>query len=337
MPVPRLLLLALLCPALTAQEPALSLSPISVERIWDRAGHNAFTDLIRYESTFYCAFREGSGHVPGIDGTVRVIASDDGMNWRSIALLDEKDVDLRDPKLSVMPDGRLMLVMAGSFYEGRKLLKREPRVAFSDPGRTSFGRPQLAVIDESIRKSVDWLWRVTWHDGVAYGVVYQPVPNEWGLRLVTSTDGVRWKQVARLAVEGRPNETTLRFRRDGTMIALVRREGAKRTGVIGHSAAPYTDWTWKELPVRLGGPNFVIRPDGNLIMGTRQYGKKGARTELARITLAGGYEHLLTLPSGGDTSYPGLVDTPDRLWVSYYSSHEGKTAIYLARVRIEPR
>ena len=41
-----------------------------------------------------------------------------------------------------------------------------------------------------------------------------------------------------------------------------------------------------------------------------------------------GYEPLLTLPSGGDTSYPGLVWHDGLLWVSYYSSHEGKAAIY---------
>jgi hypothetical protein len=45
---------------------------------------------------------------------------------------------------------------------------------------------------------------------------------------------------------------------------------------------------------------------------------------------------LLSLPSGGDTSYPGLVYHDGVLWVSYYSSHEGKTSIYLARVRLTP-
>ena len=35
-----------------------------------------------------------------------------------------------------------------------------------------------------------------------------------------------------------------------------------------------------------------------------------------------------------DTSYPGLVWHEGQLWVSYYSSHEGKTSIYLARVRL---
>ena len=38
------------------------------------------------------------------------------------------------------------------------------------------------------------------------------------------------------------------------------------------------------------------------------------------------------LPSAGDTSYPGLVRKDDTLLVSYYSSHEGSTAIYLAKL-----
>ena len=37
---------------------------------------------------------------------------------------------------------------------------------------------------------------------------------------------------------------------------------------------------------------------------------------------------------GGDTSYPGLLWHDGVLWVSYYSSHEGKTSIYLARVKV---
>jgi hypothetical protein len=43
---------------------------------------------------------------------------------------------------------------------------------------------------------------------------------------------------------------------------------------------------------------------------------------------------LLDLPSSGDSSYPGMVWHQGLLWISYYSSHEGKTAIYLARVKL---
>ena len=40
------------------------------------------------------------------------------------------------------------------------------------------------------------------------------------------------------------------------------------------------------------------------------------------------------MPSAGDNSYPGLVLHEDVLWVSYYSSHDGKTSIYLAKLKL---
>ncbi|UCD28439.1 MAG: exo-alpha-sialidase, partial [Planctomycetota bacterium] len=48
------------------------------------------------------------------------------------------------------------------------------------------------------------------------------------------------------------------------------------------------------------------------------------------------YEPVLTLPSGGDCSYPGLVWHDGLLWMSYYSSHQDKTSIYLAKIRFTP-
>ena len=46
---------------------------------------------------------------------------------------------------------------------------------------------------------------------------------------------------------------------------------------------------------------------------------------------------FLKLPSGGDTSYAGLEWHKGLLWVSYYSSHEGKTSIYLAKVKFSAK
>ena len=56
---------------------------------------------------------------------------------------------------------------------------------------------------------------------------------------------------------------------------------------------------------------------------------------LAELGADGQLKALLNFRSGGDTSYPGLVWYEGLLWVSYYSSHEGKTSIYLAKVRIK--
>src|SRR5262245_17482619 len=81
---------------------------VAVRRIWDRAPHNAFTDLVRSRDRWFCAFREGRDHVSP-DGAIRVITSPDGREWTSAAHLVSAKADLRDPKLTVTPAGRLML------------------------------------------------------------------------------------------------------------------------------------------------------------------------------------------------------------------------------------
>jgi hypothetical protein len=64
----------------------------------------------------------------------------------------------------------------------------------------------------------------------------------------------------------------------------------------------------------------------------------GAHTALTYIDVNNGtMTKLLKLPSGRDTSYPGLVWHDGMLYVSYYSGHEGKTSIYLAKLRVEPK
>lgn len=318
--------------AIFATSAALAAEPelISVAKIWDAAPHNAFTDLVRWQDRWYCTFREADDHVGG-DGKIRVIASNDGATWESAALIEEEGIDLRDPKLSITPDGRLMAVMGGSLYRGgKKLLGRQPRVAFSSDG-TSWSAPQKVLAEG------DWLWRVTWHDGRAYGVSYVPPadetqPVEWNLKLYSSADGVRYEKLADLEVDGRPNETTLRFLDDGRCLALVRREAGDKTSWIGSSRAPFRDWTWKPVGHRIGGPNFIQTPDTRLWGAGRSY-PGGSRTALARMTPES-YEPALTLPSGGDNSYPGLVWHDGLLWMSYYSTHEGKTSIYLAKIKL---
>ena len=301
---------------------------VSVDKIWDQGDHNAFTDLIRHEDTWYCVFREAAGHVKG-DGGIRIIASPDGKSWESRALLLEEGIDLRDPKICLTPDSRLMVTMGGSVYREEKLVGRRPRVSFSEDG-------VVWSVPVHVCREGDWLWRTTWHGDTAYGVTYGgPVENrpEWMLTLMQSKDGLDWSPLAELPVDGKPNETTLRFQPDGIMLALVRREGDSRNAFFGSSKPPYKDWTFNELGCAIGGPNFILLPDGQMWAAGRRYGDP-VKTALGPLTLDR-YDPIIELPSGGDTSYPGLVWHDDMLWVSYYASHEGKTCIYLAKIRLQ--
>ncbi|TWT64433.1 exo-alpha-sialidase [Rubinisphaera italica] len=307
-----------------------------VRKIWDQANHNAFTGLVRFDDQFFCTFREGTGHVPGEngrDGEIRVLTSADGQQWKSFALISENEVDLRDPKLSVTPDGHLMLLIGGSYYEGTKILKREPRVCFLESGSQTFSTLTPIRMDPAIRTNFDWLWRVTWHENTGYGIMYQSnqAGVKYGLHLVKTSDGISYENVKSFEIEDSPNEATLRFLDDGTMVMLLRREKGKALGIIGNAKAPYTEWTLKELDHRLGGPDFIVLENGKLIAGTRKY-QGPAKTILAEVDLQGHFKELIEFPSGGDTSYPGFVTYDGQLWMTYYSSHEGKTSIYLATI-----
>jgi len=312
----------------------------TVIKIWDKAPHSAFTDLIKFKGRYFCAFREGTGHIPEKDGSgdgeIRILVSKDGVAWESAALLTKKGFDLRDAKLSVTPDGRLMVVMGGSIYDKADLKGRITQVSFSDKQGEHFSDPQPISVEPGIRSDVDWLWRVTWHKKTGYGVIYQyekDKDKEWTAYLVKTADGIHYQSVTKLDVTGKPNEATVDFTKSGEMRILMRREGGDTYGWLGTGSAPYQAWKWTDLGIRLGGPNLIILPNGKTVIGSRSYREGKAHTSLFGLDDNGKAVELLEFPSGNDTSYPGFVVQGDALWVSYYSGHEGRTSIYLAKLK----
>ncbi|MHB0938172.1 MAG: sialidase family protein [Armatimonadota bacterium] len=301
---------------------------LDVRRIWDHARHNAFTALIRHRDRWLCAFREGQGHA-GDRGTIRILASADGEAWEPAVLLEDELFDLRDAKLSAMPDGRLLLSLGATDIRpspGRALALRS-MAAFSEDGER-WTAPRIIVGEW------EWLWRVTWHEGAGYGVAYHvgeymstPRETRHGI-LYRTTDGLQYEAVHRFDTPDGAGETTLRFEDDGTMRMVMRRDGNLKRTLLGTAKPPYTDWELKDVDYYLGGPDLIRLTDG-WWLGTR--GNEWGRTVLAAVDFEQGtISETINVDSGGDCSYPGLAWDGERLWMSYYSSHEGKAAIYLA-------
>ncbi|MHC4352035.1 MAG: hypothetical protein ACYS0H_04880 [Planctomycetota bacterium] len=310
---------------------------LEVKRIWDRAPHNAFTDLLRWNERFWCVFREGRGHAC-TDGKIRVLESKNADDWESTGLIALEDYDLRDPHVSITPDNRLMLVGGAAAREkDNQSTPTGTFVSFSRDGRR-WTRPRI------VTKPGRWLWRVTWNEGKTYGVTYGIGEDGPYIDLRVSSDGMDYQShVAKLFARGRPTEVTLRFGSDNTCYALVRRDqwqNQPKSAVLGVSKPDYTEWQWHDLGESFngfGGPNFIKIPGGHWIAAGRMF-DGGAHTSLTYLDVnAGTMSKLIKLPSGGDTSYPGLVWHDEMLYVSYYSSHQSKTGIYMAKVKIEPK
>ncbi|MFK5921760.1 MAG: sialidase family protein [Verrucomicrobiota bacterium] len=311
---------------LTAAEPQL----VSATRIWDQAAHNAFTGLIRYDDHWLCVFREGSAHVSP-DGSLRILTSSDGETWQALSLVTHPTEDLRDAKISLTPDGNLLLNGAGMIadadirYHSMSWLSKDGGKTW-DQGRR-IGDPGY------------WLWRVSWNKDAAYTMGYSTERdrNTRKVRFYKSSDGLKFETlISKVNLPAGAGEDTIMFQKDGTALCIFRYEAGDKMARLGSSRPPYTEWTWKKLNRRIGGPNMITLPDGRIVVAARMFrgSTKNAKTVLAWLDPdKGELNEFITLPSGGDTSYPGLVWHDDMLWISYYSSHEKKTAIYLAKVK----
>lgn len=317
------------CAAVAAAERAGPPQLLSVERIWDRAPHNAFTDLIRFDGRWVCAFREAPAHKGGVkDSRIRVLASNDAKAWESVGELADPRGDIRDAKMAVLPDGRLMLLTATQLFDQSK--QSHQSIAFYTRDLNSWEGP-VDVGEPSI-----WLWGIKFHDGAGYSIGYSTRDARF-VRLYRTPDGVRFEPIVeKLDIPAPyPNESAMVFDTDGTARVLLRCD--PDPAFIGSARPPYTDWTWTQCTARVGGPALTRTPDGRLLGAGRLYQPK-RRTSLFWIDeKTGAITECLTFPSGGDTSYPGLAWHDGVLHVSYYSTHENKkSSIYFARVKVPP-
>lgn len=307
---------------------------VEVSMIWNQAPHSAFTDLIHFNNAFYCSFREGSSHL-GPGGSVRVIKSVNGIDWETAAFFEIKpsgslSTDLRDPKLSVTPDNRIMLLIDVEYYNNGNRVNFRPYISYSDTfGQNFSSLAQCPIYDPELSSVKSyWIWRVSWDkNGKGYGVDYLTP-----LTLFKTDDGKTYQSAGKINVDGSPNETTIRFDQNGKMYTLIRRESGDQMGVLATSNAPYNEWTFNKLTERLGGPNFIFLNDETLCIGTRMH--PALTTGLIVTDLTGKTKKRVVLPSSGDCSYPGMLIHDGKLWVSYYSSHQGRTSIYLAKVPV---
>lgn len=298
---------------------------VKVQKIWEQAPHNAFTDLIWFQQAFWCVFREGLAHISA-DGAFRLLRSENGIDWENIALLTHPAADLRDAKLSITPAGKLLLLGAGALHN-RTTQSYQSYIWQSDDGY------QWSAAIPCGEANI-WLWRLSWHsNNTAYTVGYKCGAPHF-VRLYQSQDGQHFQPITDIYQGSYANESGLVFDNNHTAYCLLRRDPEQ--GLFGTAQPPYTHWQWHETGHRIGGPQLIQLPDQRLLACVRLY-DNCVRTSLCLLDQhSGRLTEQLALPSGGDCSYAGMVVRNNRLFISYYSSHEGKTAIYLAEVAVNP-
>ncbi len=321
----RFALIALFVSALCAScvSPMRSTASMESHAIWEAAPHNAFTDLIEWRGRLYCAFREASTHMSR-DGVLRLIESrDDGETWRSVFSFSTQGHDLRDASLTMMPDGRLLM------SSGRAIPKGEGWGIETLAWLTADGTHFSDAV--RIGQEGEWLWRVQENGGRLWSLSYG-----LGRVALLATDGTSLDfqpVVDPLLMKNRPSEGGLLWRHDGTVAAVVRRDGDDPLAQVGVADSPAGGWSWQTANLRFDSPVLGETRDGRIWAVGRL--RNPERCSFCWVDLETGIlTEALRLPSSGDSAYPGVVVRGSELLVSYYSSHEDKTKIYLARFQL---
>jgi hypothetical protein len=177
-------------------------------------------------------------------GRGRILRSPDGERWETAVLLDWDCADVREPKLSVTAEDRLMV------NTSLKFVSREPREG-GDAGYEAGAKyyrlddPKTKPNDEEknvTRQSTTWLsedgqtwssawccpsgvntwrWEVSWHDGMGYSIGYDG-KDQTGT-LYRTRDGKSWRVLTQdLFPDGHGNEGSIAFGEDGTAVCLLR-------------------------------------------------------------------------------------------------------------------
>lgn len=296
----------------------------------DGSSYCAFTSMVVHDGVWYLAFREGSSHID-ISSVITVLRSFNGIIWSFFQTISSDNMDLRDPNLSIMPNGDLFLICGGRKRRQDGIFSTKSYYARFDDGK--FGE----VMPLNMPRTIDdnplcWLWRLTWNGNIGYGAVYRNDGLKDRLTLVKTKDGINYEIITELEVGRIINETRLRFLPDQTMVALMRSDG---NGFMGVSKPPYTQWEMTQLDIYLAGQDFVFDRD-IMICASRRIDYDGEKTVVYFGNLNGEFDSVIELPSygiAGDTSYPSIIDQGDYYYVSYYSKHETvKPCIYLSKI-----
>lgn len=320
----------------------------NVRLVYDDGQHNAFTDLIEYQGSYYLVFRScPDGHMVHPSAKIVILRSKDLRNWKPVHEFQVAKRDTRDPHFLAFDDR--LFVYTGTWFCGDDSPKSSEYDLNKHLGYAVYSRDGAEWSEPTMLEGTfgHYIWRASSYAGKAYLCgrrkhQFAMKPRGEGAEvesaMLVSEDGLTWKTHS-LFQEVQGDETAFEFLPNGTATAIGRR--GRGPAQLLTSEAPFTQWQRSDLDEYIGGP-LLKRWGKRWLVGGRNNTPHGPKTVLGWL-LDGKYQPIVQLPSGGDNSYPGLiVHSPSRATVSWYSSHEkdetGKTrtAIYMADLEVVP-
>lgn len=332
-------------------------------------------DIAWHGDRLYFAFRTGVSHFASEDVVLYVVSTQDQVTWQFETKI-ELGTDVREPRFLSF-DGRLFLYFA---VLGEVPVLFEPQHAMVTEWQPcGWSEPERILPD--LDGFIPWRTKVVDGVPYMMGYVggeniYQPDGEPVRIYWLTTSDGRTFTPVIEdrpVVIEGGASETDWVIRDDGDLVAVARNElGDADTGwgskICRAEAGDLGTWTCAADPRKYDSPILFRHGDEIYLIARRQVANDGNYDLMMRDrTAAEQYnaynqaywitpkrcalwrvdgdaltvEHVLDLPSAGDTCFPGVVpleggqylvynytsplDDPDLEW---FNGQTGPTFIY---------
>lgn len=284
------------------------------------AAEPRFPDAVRLaDGTIVLAYHLADGHT-NADGVIKVVrSSDQGRTWSApVTVVATEGADNRDPKLSVLRDGTVLLTVFRTDWSTQPASNVGTFVYRSSDGGRSF--PEVARIDSAQPGA----WQHAPAVELPNGDILQPLYG-WGARIARSTDGGRTFPAANETMvvadddryaNGEPNLVRLP---SGELIMQIRRHdnllGIESPSTIVRSHDGGTTWSAPEptdLPA--SSAHLLVTGDGSVLVTYGNYEQAGRPT----------YGVLIKDPSG---PWTGLRPVP--LYNSGWDDQANPSTVHL--------
>lgn len=313
-------LLSLLLLASSAAAADGLVEPREVRKVVADGKHNAFTALAHFKDRYWLAFRSAKEHNT-LDGDIIVMTSKDGKEWTE-AFRHNVLPDDRDPQF--LNTGKRLIL----YNNAMKGVDMTAYATYTDDGE-KWSKPQTVYEPRFI------LWKPCKHGDKFYATAHKKDETGDGkgraVHMIVSDDGLAWKKVSTIREGNWESETTLHFGPGDKATAFLRQKYGSPDAQMYTSEPPYEKWTLskEKVPHFSGHSACTFKGVSYLLSRTKDGKKMGTMI----YTFADGkLKPYCALPSGGDCSYAEAVEMGDNMLVSFYSTHEGTTNIYVAVV-----
>jgi hypothetical protein len=275
------------------------------------------------------------------EGVIRIVTSKEVLPWESVALIHSPTPSklLSKPRLSVTPDGQLMLTSVGivpnpqsseplSEYGGTI----QNMAWYASDGHTWSQTNPVGRMNFIHGKTV-------WQNKQAFSYSRGSIcGNAQTITIALGEAGPPFKEIYKETVSGYfPSEASLTFVGDLGFCLMSRfdERNSVQTGLLGTSTAPFVNWKWKDTSSQLSRPNSIRLADNRVLVVVGMHDKR-TRTSLCQLNLdTGMLIELLEIPSSGAPAHAGMGFHDGQLWISFRAGHQNTMSAHLAQISVE--